>query len=146
VINHPSPIKATELLDSLECIGAAKPPRSCGPAVRSRRRPAGCSTSRDRGGREHRRTIEIHVDDLAVDLARSLAHDREPTAAQRSAVARLLRVGTGAARRRDGAGAWLTHTADPKLVFETPPDQMWDAAMRSLGVNPADLFVGRGVN
>jgi putative transcriptional regulator len=43
-------------------------------------------------------------------------------------------------------GAWLHTAADPRLVFETPPDQMWDAAMRSLGVDPGDLFVGRGVN
>jgi len=44
------------------------------------------------------------------------------------------------------SGAWLHTAADPKLVFETPPDEMWNAAMQSLGVNPADLFVGRGVN
>jgi putative transcriptional regulator len=43
-------------------------------------------------------------------------------------------------------GAWLHTAADPRLVFETPPDEMWDAAMRSLGVDPGDLFVGRGVN
>jgi len=42
--------------------------------------------------------------------------------------------------------AWLLSDVDADLVFHTPPDQMWDAAMRSLGINPADLFTGRGVN
>jgi putative transcriptional regulator len=43
-------------------------------------------------------------------------------------------------------GAWLHTAATPNLVFETPPDLIWDTAMRSLGVNPRDLFTGRGVN
>jgi putative transcriptional regulator len=43
-------------------------------------------------------------------------------------------------------GAWLHTNADPLLVFDTPPDEIWDTAMRTLGINPRDLFVGRGVN
>ena len=34
----------------------------------------------------------------------------------------------------------------PKFVFETPPDDIWEIALGSLGINPASLFVGRGVN
>ena len=43
-------------------------------------------------------------------------------------------------------GAWLHTAADPTLVFGTPADEMWDTAMRSLGIDPRDLFTGRGVN
>jgi putative AlgH/UPF0301 family transcriptional regulator len=43
-------------------------------------------------------------------------------------------------------GAWLHTAADPRLVFETDPDQMWEAAMNSLGIDPRDLFISRGVN
>jgi putative AlgH/UPF0301 family transcriptional regulator len=43
-------------------------------------------------------------------------------------------------------GAWLHTAADTRLVFDTPPDEIWDTAMRSLGINPRDLFTGRGVN
>ena len=43
-------------------------------------------------------------------------------------------------------GAWLHTAATPSLVFETPPDLIWDTAMRTLGINPRDLFTGRGVN
>ena len=43
-------------------------------------------------------------------------------------------------------GAWLHTNAIPSLVFDTPPDDIWDSAMRTLGVNPESLFAGRGVN
>jgi len=43
-------------------------------------------------------------------------------------------------------GAWLHTDADPRLVFETPADEIWDTAMRTLGINPRDLFTGKGVN
>ena len=43
-------------------------------------------------------------------------------------------------------GAWLHTAADPHLVFDTPPDEIWDTAIRALGINPRDLFAGRGVN
>jgi putative AlgH/UPF0301 family transcriptional regulator len=43
-------------------------------------------------------------------------------------------------------GAWLHTAADPQLVFETPPAEIWDRAMKSLNINPRDLFSGRGVN
>jgi putative transcriptional regulator len=43
------------------------------------------------------------------------------------------------------ASAWLTAPTDPALVFETPPDQMWEAAIRGLGVDPMALQVGAGI-
>jgi putative transcriptional regulator len=43
------------------------------------------------------------------------------------------------------ACAWLTAEPDPDLVFETPPDQMWERAIRGLGVDPMALQVGAGV-
>jgi putative transcriptional regulator len=43
-------------------------------------------------------------------------------------------------------GAWLHTSPDPQLVFRTPADEMWETAMRTLGIDPRDLFTGRGVN
>lgn len=43
-------------------------------------------------------------------------------------------------------GAWLHTSADPRLVFDTPAEAMWDSAIRSLGINPLDLFTSSGVN
>ncbi len=43
-------------------------------------------------------------------------------------------------------GSWLTVEATPQLVFETPPERMWDAATRSLGIDPATLVSATGVH
>ena len=147
VINHPSPIRATELLDSLEMhwrgedsavVWAGGPVQpSTGwvlhePVVAAAANPGG--------------TIEI-----TSTISLSTSPDRlRMIANQPPRNVRLLLGYSGWAPGQLAAemarGAWLHTNADPKLVFETPPDEMWDAAMRSLGVNPADLFTGRGVN
>jgi putative transcriptional regulator len=43
------------------------------------------------------------------------------------------------------SSAWLTAPIDPDLVFETPAAQMWERAIRSLGIDPMALQVGPGV-
>ena len=44
------------------------------------------------------------------------------------------------------AGAWLVVPALPRIVFETPLAERWEAAVRSLGVEPASLVASTGVN
>ena len=44
------------------------------------------------------------------------------------------------------AGAWLTADVDPSLIFQTPLDDVWSYAMRSLGIDPAMLVSGGGVH
>jgi putative transcriptional regulator len=43
------------------------------------------------------------------------------------------------------ASAWLTAPPDPALVFETAPEEMWERAIRSLGVDPMALTLGAGI-
>lgn len=43
-------------------------------------------------------------------------------------------------------GAWLHVAADPALVFDTPARDMWERGLRSLGIAPESLFAGSGVN
>jgi len=43
------------------------------------------------------------------------------------------------------ASAWLNAPADPELVFATPPADMWERAIRGLGVDPMALQLGPGV-
>lgn len=43
------------------------------------------------------------------------------------------------------ASAWLTAPPDPTLVFDTPPEDMWEAVIRSLGVEPMALQLGPGI-
>jgi putative transcriptional regulator len=44
------------------------------------------------------------------------------------------------------AGAWLVVPALPRIVFETPLAERWEAAVRSLGIEPASLVASTGVN
>jgi putative transcriptional regulator len=44
------------------------------------------------------------------------------------------------------ASAWLMSDVDHDLIFETPPDEMWERAIRRLGANPATLQMSRGVH
>ena len=47
--------------------------------------------------------------------------------------------------RELAASAWLSAPPDAGLVFETPPEDMWESAIRSLGVDPMALTLGPGV-
>jgi putative transcriptional regulator len=43
-------------------------------------------------------------------------------------------------------GAWLVAPVSGDVVFNVPPDTMWDHVVRSLGVDPATLISTRGVH
>ncbi|MBW2279145.1 MAG: YqgE/AlgH family protein [Deltaproteobacteria bacterium] len=43
-------------------------------------------------------------------------------------------------------GVWLTADATRELIFDTAPDRMWEAAIRSLGIDPATLVPGTGIH
>lgn len=40
------------------------------------------------------------------------------------------------------ASAWLTAAADPDIIFDTQPDEMWEAVIRRLGADPTLLQMG----
>ena len=42
--------------------------------------------------------------------------------------------------------AWLISDVDRDLIFNTPPDKMWETAIRRLGADPATLQTSRGVH
>lgn len=44
------------------------------------------------------------------------------------------------------ASAWLISDVDRDLIFATPPEQMWERAIRRLGADPAALQASRGVH
>lgn len=44
------------------------------------------------------------------------------------------------------ASAWLTIDVDPGLIFGVPAEQMWEAAIRRLGADPAALQTSSGVH
>ena len=44
------------------------------------------------------------------------------------------------------ASAWLLSDIDTDLLFDTPAERVWDAAIRRLGADPAALQMSRGVH
>ena len=145
VINHPSPIKASELLDSLEMSWRGEDSAvvwAGGPVSPS----TGWVLHEPIGAVPMPGTIEI-----TSTISLSTSPDRlRAIANQPPRNVRLLLGysgwGPGQLAQEMARGAWLHTAADPKIVFETPPDEIWDRAMKSLGINPRDLFTGRGVN
>ena len=43
-------------------------------------------------------------------------------------------------------GSWISAEATPDLIFGRPPEEMWEAAMRSLGIDPFNLVQTSGVH
>ena len=54
--------------------------------------------------------------------------------------------GPGQLEAELAASAWLMSDIDCRLIFDTPPDRMWETAIRRLGVDPATLQMSRGVH
>jgi putative transcriptional regulator len=44
------------------------------------------------------------------------------------------------------ASAWLISDVDRNMIFTTPPERMWETAIRRLGADPAALQTSRGVH
>jgi putative transcriptional regulator len=44
------------------------------------------------------------------------------------------------------ASAWLMSDVDRDVIFSTPPEKMWERAIRRLGADPATLQMSRGVH
>lgn len=43
-------------------------------------------------------------------------------------------------------GSWLFTEAAPAPVLESPPEGVWDSLVRQMGVDPAMLVMGKGLN
>jgi putative transcriptional regulator len=54
--------------------------------------------------------------------------------------------GPGQLDQELAASAWLTASVDAGLIFGVPPDEMWEAAIRRLGAEPAALQTSPGVH
>lgn len=48
--------------------------------------------------------------------------------------------GPGQLAKEVTAGAWLVTPATEELIFGTPHDKLWDASLRSMGIDPALLM------
>jgi putative transcriptional regulator len=146
VINHPSPIRATELLDSLEMSWQGDDTAVVW---------AGGPVSPSTGWVLHEPIgiAQPGAGTIAITSSISLSTSPERLRLLANQPPRNIRLllgysgwGPGQLATEMARGAWLHTSADAHLVFDTPPDEIWDTAMRALGVNPRDLFTSRGVN
>lgn len=146
VINHPSPIKASELLESLEMSWRGEDNAVVW---------AGGPVSPSTGWVLHEPLGVAQPGQGTIAITSGISLTTSPDrlrviASQPPRNVRLLLGysgwGPGQLEAEMARGAWLHVSADPKLVFDTPPDDIWETAMRSLGINPASLFASRGVN
>src|SRR5262245_26311029 len=146
VVNHPSPIKASELLDSLEMSWRGEDSAVVW---------AGGPVSPSTGWVLHEPMTLAQPGQGTIAITSRICLSTSP--ARRRTIAsqppRNIRLllgysgwGPGQLEAEMARGAWLHATADPQLVFDTPADDMWDRAMKSLGISPESLFVSRGVN
>jgi putative transcriptional regulator len=44
------------------------------------------------------------------------------------------------------SGSWLFAEATAKAILEGNPSQLWEETLRGMGVDPAMLMVGKGLN
>jgi putative transcriptional regulator len=83
----------------------------------------------------------------SVEVLRRLL-ESEPTALAGQRCRLLLGYAGWAPGQLDSeltASAWLTVPPDADLVFDTPPEEMWERAIRGLGVDPMALQIGAGI-
>lgn len=144
VINQPSPIKASELLQSLEMPWAGDER-----AVVWSGGPVSPST----GWVLHEpvtdlETLEVGggTTTIAPGLALSTSPERlRSLAARPPGRIRLLLGysgwGAGQLASEMASGSWLHTDVDPHLIFDVAPDEMWAAAVRSLGITNPDAVV-----
>lgn len=150
VVNQPSPIKATELLESLEMSWGGDDSAvvwSGGPVSPSMgwvlHQPLTHLETRERreGG-----TIPVAP---GISLTTSPQGLRAIAAAPPEHVRLLLGYsgwGPGQLAEEMSRGAWLHAEPDPSLIFDSPPAELWSRAIRSLGIHPESLIQGRGTN
>src|SRR5215813_8035808 len=76
---------------------------------------------------------------LSVSKELTLELLKAPPSARSRVLVGYAGWGPGQLDHEIAASSWLTMDVDPKLIFGVPPEQMWEAAIRRLGVDPLAL-------
>jgi putative transcriptional regulator len=69
-----------------------------------------------------------------------------PSSSQARVIIGYSSWGPGQLEDEIAQSSWLTMDVDPTLIFNTPPDQMWRAALKRLGTDPSQLQTSSGVH
>lgn len=141
IINKPMPeVSFADMLDQLDIEGRAGAPQVpvCYGGPVEMRRGFVLHSGEYRGWQDDL----LQVDDrfamtATLDVLEDIANSRGP----RQALMTLGYAGWGAGQLEDEIqhNGWLTADASPDLVFGTPMETKWEAALASLGVHPLTL-------
>jgi putative transcriptional regulator len=146
VINQPSPIKATELLTSLEMSwrgGDDAVVWSGGPVSPT----TGWVLHEPMPGMTGPGTTAV-----APGVALSTSPERLRALASQPPVRIRLLLGysgwaAGQLAGEMARGSWLHADIDPAIIFDLDPEDMWTEAVKSLGIeNPESVVQGRGIH
>jgi putative transcriptional regulator len=83
---------------------------------------------------------------LSASRALTLEMLQSPPTRRARVVVGYAGWGPGQLEREIAASGWLTLHVDPTLIFGVPADEMWEAALRRLGTDPAALQTSPGVH
>jgi putative transcriptional regulator len=156
ILNKPSEMSVRELLEALELewagdgelvVGSGGPVMpTTGWVLHQPSAAVGPGAPSLAEGLEHAGTVSITPE---VDLSTSPAKLRKIAEAPPGRIRFLLGYagwGPGQLAAEMASGSWLHADVDPALVFDTPTDEMWATALRTLGVDASSVVQGRGVH
>ena len=103
----------------------------------------GQPTDEDEGTRGWKVTEDLYLS-TSPDLLRRLLEPSPPPLTR--LIVGYSGWGRGQLEAELQASAWLMSDVDRDLIFNTPPEKMWEAAIRRLGADPASLQMSRGVH
>ena len=109
----------------------------------------GGPVQRERGFLVHRRADVTDSVHLQEDVWLSVSTDALKTLLAGDPAAYRLCLGyagwgPGQLEREMVSGGWLNSGISSKRIFDTPPEKIWDAVIRDLGIDPAFLVQGGG--
>jgi len=152
VVNHPSDMDAVSLLDALDIVWKGEEEArvwSGGPVMPTSGWVLHAPTdvvAKPGETLESTGTVELVA---GVALSTSPDNLRAIAASPPGRVRLLLGyAGWGPGQLADemASGSWLHADATPELVFETEADEMWEAALRSIGIDPESIVMGTGIH
>lgn len=82
---------------------------------------------------------------VSHELTLQLLQD-PPSPSQARVIVGYASWGPGQLEDEIAESSWLTLDVDPALIFNTPADQMWEAALKRLGAGPSQLQASSGVH
>ena len=89
---------------------------------------------------------------ICPGLLLSVSHDltlrllQQPPSTRTRIIVGYAGWGPGQLEDEIAASSWLTMDVDPSFIFSTPPERLWETALRRLGTDPSQLQMSSGVH